>query len=251
LNSSNNRAIAFRDITNLYTWMYGVTDPEFAPRQYAADVAALDRRIGELMGALRQGGWLDEMLVVVMADHGEHLNEHSCWYTHAYPYQECLHVPLLVRLPRAQQGGRRVPDEVSLVDLFPTLVEMLGGEAPEGLDGISLVSAMRGEALPARILQAEQGSSPDKYVKSLWDADWRFLSLTMPSRSWVELYDRRRDRAEEHDVAAEHPEVVERFEAELARRFPMESPVVDPGSAPSEPLSEESKARLRSLGYLH
>ena len=250
LNTSNNRAIAFRDITTMYSWMYGVTDPEFA-RQYAADVAALDRRIGDLMEPLREGGWLEQMVVIVMADHGEHLNEHSCWYTHAYPYQECLNVPLLVRLPQGRSGGRRVEDEVSLVDLMPSLADLLGMDAPEGLDGVSFAPALEGGALPPRTLQAEQGSAPEKYVKALWDADWRFLSFEMPSRSWVELYDRRRDRAEEHDVSAENPDVVRRFEAELRRRFPAESPIHDPQLPGTDAMSEELKQRLRSLGYLH
>lgn len=250
LNTSNNRAMVFRDITTMYTWMYGVTDPEFAPRQYAADVAALDRSIGSLIESLRSNGWLDRMLVVLMADHGEHLNEHSCWYTHAYPYEECLRVPLMIRLPGARQAGRRISDEVSLVDLLPTIGELLDLPVPGDLDGISLVPAIQGDALPHRVLQAEQGADEDRYVKALWDADWRFLSFRLPGRHWVELYDRRADRAETRDLAQSRPEMVRRFETELLRRFPEEAPLLDPGLEAISALPEDARQRLRSLGYI-
>jgi len=251
LRSSNNRAMVFRDIRQMYDWLDGVTDPEFAPAQYAAGVAYLDDRLGVVLDALRESGWLDKIVLVVMADHGEDLGEHSCWYTHSYPYQECLHVPLMIRLPGGKEGGRRVKDEVSLVDLVPTLGELLGLQLPGDLDGISLVKSFRGARLPSRIFQAEQGARNDRYVKALWDDRWRFQSYHLTGRSWVELYDRRRDRAETKNVAAEHPEIVRRFEEEMARRFPPQHPITQHAKGKTRPLPKEVRDRLRSLGYVH
>ena len=251
LNTSNNRAMVFRDIRNMYTWLYEVTDPNFAPAQYTAGVAYLDFQLGVVLDALRETGLLDKILLVVMADHGEHLNEHSCWYTHAYPYEECLHVPLILHLPKGQSGGRRVKDEVSLVDLLPSLAELLGLKISGEIDGISLVDAIRGKSLPKRILQAEQGAERTKYVKALWDENWRFQYYNLSGNSWVELYDRHEDPKETTNVASRYPEVVQRFQEELRRRFPADHPITAGGMGVARPLPKDMRDRLRSLGYVH
>jgi arylsulfatase A-like enzyme len=235
-----------------YRWLDGITD-----LQYAAGVTFLDHHIGEVIAAMRASGELDRAIVVVTADHGEHLTEHDIYFTHRYPYEENLHVPLLIRLPGAEHGGRRVSELVALLDVLPTLLELLQVQAPYPLEGRSLVPLLRGSALPAAkgtlagLHFAEYGADVPGYTKAVWNARWRLIRFVEPDSTWVELYDRQVDRAETRNLAGEHSDVVAELQAALDRRFPTSSPLSSAG-APAEaaPLDAEALERLRALGYI-
>ena len=119
----------------------------FLADRYDGGLAYLDQQLGALFDALAARGRLDDTLVVVTADHGEVFDEHpEQWFAHdPHLYDENLHVPLFVRLPGAEQAGRRVPALVSGVDVAPTLLE-LAGLAGDGLgaSGRSLAAFVLG-----------------------------------------------------------------------------------------------------------
>ena len=240
-----------------YHWLKGVTDLQYPVAQYGASVTFLDHHIGEVIAAMRKSGELDRSVVVVVADHGEHLTEHDIYFTHRYPYEEDLHVPLLIRLPRGEHGGRRVTDQVTLLDVLPTLLDLLDTKAPYPLEGRSLVPLMRGGALPratgplAGLHFAEYGAANPGYAKAVWNDRWRLIRFVEPDSTWVELYDRQADRAETHNLAPAQREVVTQLLAALDRRFPPDNPL-SAGGAPESaaPLDAEALERLRSLGYI-
>jgi arylsulfatase A-like enzyme len=247
--SDQNRVHWNKDPHNLYRWLARYTDLRYPVSNYGAGVTYLDHYLGEVLDLLRTTGELDDSILVVMSDHGEHLLEHDMYFTHGLPYQETLHVPLLIRLPEGEHGGRRVSDEVSLVDVLPTLLELLRVPQPEGLDGISLRPALWGESLASRWLRAEQGSAPDNLAKALWDDGHRLVTIVRPDRTLVELYDRRADRAETRDISAAQPDVRERMLELLWDAYDRENPVAAVGTG-DHPLDPEVRERLRSLGYL-
>ena len=119
------------------------------PYQNAYDekIAEVDDYFGELYEFLERAGRLDDSIVVFSSDHGEGVGEHDYWFDHGILYDEVLRVPLIVRLPGGEHGGRRVSTAVQLVDLLPTVLELVGLEVPAHLHGRSLVPALRGEAL--------------------------------------------------------------------------------------------------------
>ncbi len=105
-----------------------------------------DAWFGLLMAELDRRGVLDEAIVVVLSDHGEELGEHGL-YGHRYTLtDESLAVPLMVRLPGGEQGGRRVQGLVDLTDVLPTLLEAAGATSPAGTRGRSLWATLQGEA---------------------------------------------------------------------------------------------------------
>ena len=106
---------------------------------YDACIARLDTLLEELIGALEERGELENTIVVLTSDHGEHLGEHHL-LDHQYSvYEELLHVPLVVRAPRGLRGpggfepGRETAP-VQLIDLFPTLLEACGVPGQEDAD---------------------------------------------------------------------------------------------------------------------
>jgi len=236
-----------------YGWLEGVTDLRFGEMQYAAGITHVDHTVGALLDSLRAAEQLDDNIVVLLADHGEHLTEHDIYFTHRFPYEECLHVPLLIRLPGGKEGGRRVSDEVSHVDIFPTLMELLGLPLPEPRDGRSLVPLMSGRrGGPSRLQYAESGAAKKNIVRAVWDENYRLIEFNLNGVQTFELYDRRADRRERTDIASERPEQLRRLAVALRERFGDRSLVASEAGdvEDSGPIDADVEARLKALGYL-
>ena len=236
--------------THNYDWLRGITDIEFPVKQYAAGITNLADTLGMFFDALRASGLMDRSIVVVVADHGEHLTEHRALFYHRYPYEEVLHVPLLIRLPGGVEGGRRVVEDVSLVDVLPTLMELLGLPLEQPLDGLSLVGLIRGgKPLPERFLFSEFGGRPERWVKAVWDGRYRLLSFNLSGWAWMELYDRHEDPAELRNLVRVLPRERERLARVLDARFPPGSRIRPGEAGDVQELDPGVAARLRALGY--
>ncbi len=245
--SDRNRAM--RPPEQLYRWLKGVTDLEYPVRQYKAGISYLDRKVGDLLAKLRESGELERSIVAIVADHGEHLIEHDIYFTHYLPYEETLRVPLLLRLPGATRGGTRIDEEVSGVDLLPTLADLLDVPSPANLAGTSLVSLLSDPdaSLKRRWLFAEWGG-PRKNVRAVWSRDVRLLRYEGFGARRFEMYDRRSDPRETVPVTEARSELVMRLDSLLERRY---APLEIPGELGQEPeLDAELIERLRALGYL-
>ena len=141
----------------------GATALTAADRAHLADVydgavAWLDLQFGRLVAGLEERGLLDDVVVVVVADHGEELGENGVFAHRSSMDDAVLHVPLLVRLPGGARGGQRVAAPVSLLDVAPTVLAL--AEVPAALygDGQSLVPVFGDAAAPAeRVMIAEGG----------------------------------------------------------------------------------------------
>jgi arylsulfatase len=121
-----------------YQVVNGETSPASYRARYDAEVRYVDEHVGAVVDALRARGLWDSSLVVLTADHGESLGEHDYWFAHGwYVSDEELHVPLLVHGPGIPRG-RRVAATVSLVDVAPTLLDLLHVERPGSMEGESL-----------------------------------------------------------------------------------------------------------------
>lgn len=120
---------------------------------YDGEVRTMDAWLGAFLDDLRGRGLIDSSLIVISADHGEELFDHG-WVGHASTtlsaslHEELIRIPLLIRFPGGRHGGRRVADPARGVDVLPTVLEELGLDLPSGLDGRSLMPAVRGERLP-------------------------------------------------------------------------------------------------------
>ena len=115
-------------------------DADFAietRKHYAACVTYADTLVGKLLDRLESHGLRDDTVVLLWGDHGWHLGEHAIWGKHAL-FEESLHSPLIISAPGMANPGTPTTAMVETLDVFPTLCELTGLKAPEGLHGTSL-----------------------------------------------------------------------------------------------------------------
>jgi arylsulfatase A-like enzyme len=101
----------------------GSSDIEFIRGLYSGAVSYADGWFGELMLGLEEQELLDEAIIVVFSDHGEELGEEGLFNHRLSLDERLLHVPLMIRLPGAENGGMRVSERVALLDILPTLLD--------------------------------------------------------------------------------------------------------------------------------
>jgi choline-sulfatase len=125
-----------------------VTDEQIhaARRAYYGAVSYVDDHIGSLLGSLKDSGFSEQTVIVVLADHGEMLGERGLWYKMSF-FEGACRIPLLVHAPHLF-AARAVSQSVSLVDLLPTLLELAADGAAvqpvTELDGRSLLPHLGG-----------------------------------------------------------------------------------------------------------
>jgi arylsulfatase A-like enzyme len=227
---------------------------------YDAALRTTDALVGALIERLRERGLLRNTLVIVTADHGEAFGEHG-YYTHGVRVDETvMHVPLVIRLPDEIAGARRgqsVDELVRVVDIMPTVLDVLGLPVPPGLDGISLLPVLTGAApLPALWAYGESdngfvGDDPDTHLPGVRGKtrmartpDWKLVLVPKPVSNEVRLFDLRNDPGERVDVADRYPHKI----AELQRLL---DPflALDQGDTRVPQLTESQQEQLRQLGY--
>jgi arylsulfatase A-like enzyme len=153
---------------------------------------------------------LDETIVVLMSDHGEGLRTDPRLPDHhgQLVYNSLVHVPLAVRVPGVEP--RTVAEPVSLIDLYPTLIELTGGTPSPLTDGLSLVP---------HLLETEPGASaepralPLNEVEQVGVVQWPYKLLVRLEDGFTEVYDLSTDWDEQHDMAREDPELALRLRA--------------------------------------
>ena len=111
---------------------------------YDGEVAALDAELRSFFDALRSNGFLEHSIVAVVADHGEEFREHGMLLHGITLFEPGVRVPLLLLGP-GLEAGRRVSQPVSLLDVAPTILDLLGSPAPAHFEGRSLLQGIRSE----------------------------------------------------------------------------------------------------------
>ena len=131
-----------------YAERVGITDqdPKRSDR-YDTEVAAVDAAVGRLIKSLENHFAPDEMIVVFAADHGESLGEHDYWGHGRYLYEPSLRIPLGLRW-KGTIEQRVIREQATILDIAPTILDLLGLESPESFSGTSWATALRGGKLP-------------------------------------------------------------------------------------------------------
>jgi len=214
---------------------------------YDGEIAFVDQQVGRLLDWLAAAGLDDRTIVAVAGDHGEGLGSHGEGTHGFFLYDYAVHVPLIVAAPFPELRGIRVGDQVSLVDLFPTVLALAGIDSTARVHGRSLVPAMLGKPLAEAAAYSESmtpalqfGWSP---LRSMRAGRYAFIEAPRP-----ELYDLQADPGETTNIVGERPAVAAGMSRELAaltEETGRDAPAPEPAN-----LDRETMERLAALGYV-
>ena len=187
-------------------------------RAYLACVTFVDAQAGKVLRALANSPYADNTIIVFWSDHGQHLGEKRHWRKQAL-WEEPTRVPLAIRLPNSVNAGTGSDQPASLLDIYPTLLELVDLPNVKGLEGTSLLSQL--EDPTAR--RTEPAVTTWYYNNhSVRDLNFRYIRYRDGSE---ELYDHRSDPGEHRNLAAD-PEFVP-VKKRLAAYVPKRNAVPD------------------------
>lgn len=231
---------------------------------YEGEVSTADQEVAKVLATLEDAGLADDTIVIVTADHGEVLYEHEFYFGHDIMlYRPAINVPLLIVGRGLFPPGRIVAEPVRLIDLAPTILDVLGippaqvGKfegrsllpllAPKGRRGAGRsddAAAPPAEAFFAEVFPPKADwKVPERHA--IETPGWKLILEEGTDRR--QLFDLDADPGEREDLAAALPETTasylaawEAWKASKAAAFHQEFPVID----------KETEERLRALGYL-
>ena len=229
---------------------------------YDGSIRGLDAEMGRLLERLRGMGLDRDIAIAFLSDHGEEFHDHGrMWHEHSV-YAELVHVPLIVRWPAGIAAGRVIDEPVPLVDVMPTLLDLSGLPQAMEIQGRSLAPLLRMAGQSAGwqrrpVIMEKQplarGFPSATEAYAIIDGSWKLIhnKVRAPGHPEYELFEFPKDALDQKNVAADHPEVVERLAkvlqgwhaAALAARL-------KPDDETTKTLSAEELQRLRSLGYV-
>ena len=216
--------------------------------RYDGEIADFDDRLSILIKGLKARKLYDETMIVLTSDHGEEFYEHGAW-THSHSlYQELIHVPLIIKLPRSRHAGLKIPGQCRTVDIVPTLLDLFRLPLWPGLQGVSLAPVIRNEdvdweGLPAYSEVTLRGFFLKTFLKgnrkllliNLDGDHWYFYDLAADPGEKDSLFEMRREEAEEMITG------MQSFEQQFSEaRF----------KGHHTKASEKLKENLQALGYL-
>ena len=209
-------------------------------KPYLAEVASMDHDVGRLVDRLDGVLGTDGYLLAIVADHGESFGRHGEPTHTAYAYEATIHVPFLIRFPDGRGAGTRSDELVSVVDVFPTFMDVLGLGSVGDVDGANLAGEPIG---PERGVYMESYSG---YLNYGWSplAGWldergKYLHSTRP-----EYYDLSADPGELDDLLSRGDVDVAPYREALAALSQL--PRLQSGALA---LEEDQLKQLRALGY--
>ena len=199
-----------------------------AVQGYLASIAFADEQVGRVLDTLDLSPYKDNTIVVLWGDHGWHLGEKEHWRKFAL-WEEATKTPLMWVIPKGMPGlpegvkaGTRIDTPVSLLDIYPTLVELAGLPEKEGLSGSSLVPLLKNpNAKWTRPVLMTHG----RKNHAIRTPDWRYIRYADGSE---ELYDHRSDPMEWANLAADQKYAS--LIAELSKHLPS-------SDAPDQPVT--------------
>jgi arylsulfatase A-like enzyme len=185
---------------------------DFGPRMidcYDSEIAKSDEEIGTFLRLLEDLELLGRTMIVITSDHGEEFHEHGGTTHTTTVYEEQIHVPLIVYIPGVPAA--RIGTPVELVDVVPTVLDVLGVAIPDWLDGASLL----GDPVPGGepVAYSERLFCGVVELKTLLTPDWKLI-VNVPAQT-KELYDLESDPGEQRNVADEQQDVVAQMSGRL------------------------------------
>ena len=237
---------------------------------YDGAVVYTDDNLGRVLAVIDELELTNDTLIAVVGDHGEALGEHGLYFTHDFSlYDEMLRVPLVMRMPGRIPAATVVKQQVGLVDLAPTFLELLGVDPLRDIEGVSLAPLAEGGTLPFHPAFAE--SAPYRRLfpeqtrvyyegnlgkwRMIRTERWKLILIPHPDENIYELYDLESDPGETENLYDQLPGEVGKLmpllREWLARDPDRNADRTEEEEAALEALDPAARQQLETLGYIH
>lgn len=172
--------------------------------RYDSELRYVDAQIEKLLAGLTAQGAMDNTIVILHGDHGEEFRDHGGQYHATTLYQEQVRVPLAIAVPERVRSSltARVDSPVSLLDITPTVVDLLGIETRAELMGRSLAGPMLGRPQDARTIFLQCNRFSDELRGAV---DWPWKLIEDRTAGTLELYELQADPFERNNIIEQHP----------------------------------------------
>lgn len=172
---------------------------------YYGSIEHIDHQLGRIINYLKRNRMFDDTLIIFTSDHGDMLGDHHMWRK-TYSYEGSARIPMLVLLPKDLREGvvPRSDSPVSLYDIMPTILDVLGFDIPEKVDGISMKPSLYGDnSLSRDFVHGEHCwcYSPIQECQYLTDGKTKYVYL--PGLDEEQLFDLEKDPKELHNAAGD------------------------------------------------
>jgi arylsulfatase A-like enzyme len=235
---------------------------------YDGEIAYVDSMVGEVIESLRAMKILDDTMVIITADHGEHFGEHGHYSHTSSLYQPIVHIPLIIRYPRAYPAAELFEPPVQHVDIFPTLLDLLNiaDDSLNNLPGLSLlprngrleirrdrqILAEWEGKIPTFVKRRLSNSTNASYVEGLFTAKMQMIleageKYIYGEDGREELYNLSADPGELNNLAS-----ADKARCQYLKKLMMEilKTELPQQESPEGVMDEQVKERLKGLGYL-
>jgi len=224
---------------------------------YDGEVRLVDDELGAIFDLLRQSGVYDDTIIVIVADHGEHFFEETevdfgpGKFRHGRVYFDpVLRVPWILKPQAGAQlkGGQQPAVTASTVDMFPTVLDLLGLDKPSFLPGRSLMPWMKEPKQSGGEGSIYFQETPSKrFYSGLRTADWKLVRKVKRGQTTRWLFNLETDPGERANVESTNLEIADKLEQQLDEWLSQQS-AVEPASLAD--MSEKMRQALRDAGYL-
>jgi arylsulfatase A-like enzyme len=234
-----------------------IVDPEYYKAQYDREIRYWDDQLKRLVSYLKRKRLYERTIIVITADHGESLGDHNYFFEHGrLPYQPCSRVPLIIVAPELRRTSNHIVDEpVGLIDMVPTLMDLLDISNVRGLQGTSLLPLLSGkENRTERPIYTIAGDHHPNH-RIIRVGDWKLIragaeeGLRLMTGREYELYNIKNDPGEMNNLVDEFPDVAQNLRGALENWDPQE-PVAPAVTGDRLKHDEFAVEMLKSLGYL-
>jgi choline-sulfatase len=211
---------------------------------YDGEIAYADSALANFLEYIKNRGWYENSIVIVVGDHGEGLGEHGEDTHGIFLYDSTTHVPLILKLPGNIDSGKVVDAQVRTTDILPTVLDLLGIPVSTKFDGESLKPFLS-DAQPGSRVAFGETDYPLRFgwapLRSVREPGFKFIEAPRP-----ELYALQQDPGELHNNYVPWNQTVQKSRAMLAElRAKMPPPAPSPAAVPQGTVNE-----LKALGYL-
>ena len=224
---------------------HGITDTAYYIAKYDGEIKFADEQIGKLLDLLHKKNIENNTIIILFSDHGESLGEHNFYFNHShYLYEELIRVPLLVIFPKKIPKNKIIQQPVRLIDIYPTVLDIVGIKNNRDIGGRSFLPLIMGET-DYHIFYTFSETAFWPSPRCIRTEEWKLI-YNRKTKNY-ELYNLREDPKELNNLINERSEIVNSLRQQLKHWSQNAKTNL---LYKKDNLSEDERVKLKSLGYI-